>query len=145
VRLINTGWIPLSIALLFGYFHPAPPLWELWPTDLGKKAVLWYLILAPVGEELLFRGLIYDVTNYVSKGRWLTATNPLPVAAWVTAFGFSLWHAQNFSTDPAALVGFQMFYTFFVGLWFGFLRWKSGKLWLGLGFHCGLNLLANVA
>lgn len=145
MRLINTAWIPFFIAWVFGLLHPSPPLWEYWPTELGKKAVLWYLVLAPLGEELLFRGLLYDVTNYVFKGRFLTPTNPLPVAVWVTALGFSLWHAQNFATDPAALVWFQMVYTFFVGLWLGFIRWKSGKIWLCLGFHAGLNLLANVA
>jgi len=144
MRLINTGWVPLAIATLFGLIHPSPPLWDFWPTEMGKEAVLWYLALAPLGEELLFRGLLFAVAWKLTRGRNLTDTNPMPVAVWATALAFSVWHAQNLSSDPFGFVAFQVFYTFFVGLWLGYVRWKSGKLWLPIGFHVGLNLCANL-
>lgn len=144
MRLINTGWVPLAIAAIFGLLHPAPPLWDYWPTETGKLAVLWYLLLAPIGEEIMFRGLLFRASWQLTDGRNLTDTNPLPIAVWATALLFSLWHAQNFSVDPPGLVWLQLFYTFFTGLWFGYLRWKSGKLWLPLFFHCGLNLVTNL-
>ena len=144
MRVINTGWVPLLVAAIFGLLHPSPPLWDLWPTELGRRALLWYLLMAPIGEEILFRGVLYDLCRRFLGDRNATDTNPLPIAVWVTSLGFCLWHLQNLSVDAPLLVAFQIFYTFFTGLWLGMLRWKTGKLWLPLGFHCGLNLAANI-
>ncbi len=125
--------LPVVIALLFGLFlRPgASPLSARFPDSL------WYLLFAPLGEELLFRGWVYSFIDRAFRGKRLTITNPLPVALWVSAICFSLWHLQDGNL-------FQVLYTFFTGLWLGYLRWKTGKLTAPVIGHLAINLVASI-
>ncbi|MFZ5778835.1 MAG: CPBP family intramembrane glutamic endopeptidase [Pseudomonadota bacterium] len=79
--------------------------------------------LAPVVEELTFRGLLYGWL----AGRWG------PVAAWiVSSLAFAAAHVE---LAHAVLV-------LPLGLWFGWLRWRTGSLWPSLVAHIANNGLA---
>lgn len=143
-ELLTTFLAPLAIALVFGAFHRAPPLFDSLSNSAARWSFTWYVIAIPIGEELLFRGWLYRILDRVWPAKFPSPTNPLPVAVWLTAVAFSVWHLQNLMMDPPLVVGFQIFYTFFTGLWLGYLRWKGGRLWLPLAAHLLLNLFANL-
>ncbi len=141
-RLWKTLWPPLVIALLFGALHPNPGLVSLIGLPGATVAAAWVLFFAPVGEEFLFRGWLYSVAHRLWPDRLATATNPLPIAVWVSALGFSLWHLQNWGTEPHVLVALRVAYTLPVGLWLGWLRWRTGMLLPCIIAHCAINLAA---
>lgn len=80
-------------------------------------------VLAPVVEELVFRGLLY---GWVA-GRW----GPLP-AFIVSSLVFAAAHAE-----PAHVV-----LVIPLGFWFGWLRWRTNSLWPTLITHMINNAFA---
>jgi len=80
-------------------------------------------VLAPVVEELVFRGLLY---GWVA-GRW----GPLP-AFVVSSLVFAAAHAE-----PAHIV-----LVLPLGFWFGWLRWRTNSLWPTLITHMINNAFA---
>jgi membrane protease YdiL (CAAX protease family) len=86
----------------------------------------FYFGLVGLGEELLFRGLIYQALDEWAGTRW---------AIWGSSLGFSLWHI--FGQGP--LVGAAML---FYGLMFALIRWRAGGI-LGLILvHGAIDLAA---
>ncbi len=129
---VQISVLPVVLALLCGLFRPGPK---------APLALLWYVFSIPVGEELLFRGWIYGILSR----RWpqmASDTNPLPVALWLSAAAFAIWHLQNLTREPLTLVVFQLLYTFLTGVWLGYLRWKTGKLLFPVLGHIAVNLSA---
>lgn len=123
----------LFIALLFGLFQPGSLF------EAGWQVALWPILVAPVGEELLFRGWLYGVFERLYPKTYLTLMNPLPISTWMSSLAFALWHLQN---DGGAFVFFQIGYTFFVGIWLAVWRWHSGSIFYPIVGHCLLNLFS---
>ncbi len=141
VNLWLTYFIPVTLALMYGWlFRPGPSL--VFGGATAEK--LWHLALAPVGEELLFRGWFYSILNQRYDGKMATTTNPFPVAGWFSALAFSLWHLQNWGTYPNGFVVFQLGYTFLAGLWFGLLRWRSGNVLHSILGHAAINFATSL-
>ena len=138
--------LPLLIALLFGYFHPAPSLIFAFQRDMTQALtwLIWFVFCIPLGEEWLFRGWMHNLVERIWSQKFLTPTNPLPVSVWMTALAFSCWHWQNLGVDPFGFVLFQSLYTFFTGLWLGMLRWQTNSVFPAISAHAGLNLAASL-
>lgn len=92
-------------------------------TDL-PGILIFAVILAPVMEELLFRGLVYDRLA-VFGPRW---------AVVISALLFGLFHG-NF---------YQLFYAAGVGLVLGWLKARTGRLRWGIALHMGINFMGSV-
>lgn len=136
-----TGGAAFTVSLLYGAIMPGGLLvGEELSRRVTAMAVPWYVFAAPLGEELLFRGWLYEIADWLWPEKFFTATNPLPTAVWVTGLAFSTWHLQNLAVDSAGVVAWQLLYTLFTGLWLGWLRWRSGSLWLPLTMHVLINL-----
>ncbi len=140
--ILKISFLPLAIAMAFGLFRGGPnaisrlmhpPPVEIW---------LWFLVCVPLGEELLFRGWIYGLLERVYGAKWLTSTNPLPLALVMSSIAFSLWHLQNWAFLGPGPTLFQVSYTFFTGLWLGVLRWKTKGMWAPILGHIAINALA---
>jgi membrane protease YdiL (CAAX protease family) len=90
--------------------------WNVQPSHLTwlRRAgdLLFYIGLVGLGEELLFRGLIYRLLEDWRGTRW---------AIWGSSFGFGLWHI--FGQGP--LVGLA---TAAIGLLFAQIRWRGGGI-----------------
>lgn len=100
----------------------------------GLPLILAFLVFGPLGEELLFRGLIFE------RARHLWPTSAIPAILLSTA-AFSLHHvALNAAPDGLALA--QVLFTIPMGLVFGWLREKTGSLWPGWLLHVATNLPA---
>jgi protein-S-isoprenylcysteine O-methyltransferase Ste14/membrane protease YdiL (CAAX protease family) len=96
------------------------PLPSFGPLRILGEA-LYYFGLVGLGEELLFRGLLYKALDDWRGARW---------AIWGSSMGFGLWHV--FGQGP--LVGVA---TLFYGLVFALMRWRAGGI-IGLIFIHGL-------
>ena len=83
-------------------------------------------VVAPMGEELFFRGLLFGWLR--SRWRW-------PSAALAAAILFALAHASWALLAPLALVGFGL-------CW---LYERSGSLWPPVLAHATVNAVAVVA
>ena len=94
--------------------------WDIHPVSLTgwglAGRLLFYFGLVGVGEELLFRGLVYRLLE-----DWPGARHGTRLAIWGSSFGFMLWHI--FGQGP--LVGFA---TLLIGLLFALIRWRAGGI-----------------
>lgn len=115
----------LSAAMLMlsaaGAFH-VNGLRETGPLLL-IDAIAWAVAFVLVGlsEEFLFRGYVF-FTLVCGTRFWL--------AAAITSFIFGILHASNPGETPAGLTGVVI-----AGFFASLLLWRTGNLWLGVGFH----------
>ncbi len=92
--------------------------------DMNPLKVVVMVILAPLFEELIFRKLMLDrIGKYGEK-----------TAIILTAFAFGLLH-QNL---------FQFFYAFGVGLIFGYVYMRTGKIRYSVILHTIINFMGSV-
>lgn len=82
-------------------------------------------LIPPLVEEFAFRGVLFGWLNKFGE----------KFALFATAVLFGLMH-RNFV---------QMFFAFLVGLVLGFIRIKSGSLWLSVAVHAVNNLFAVIS
>jgi membrane protease YdiL (CAAX protease family) len=80
-------------------------------------------ILAPIGEEFLFRGLI--------QGKLAKAVNgsPMPIVILLQALLFAIYHGNLI----------QGIYAFFLGAVLGLIAYRADSLLPGMVFHMALN------
>lgn len=107
-------------ALLLSFFDiPMPE----YPHSIGFFIAA--VLLAPLAEELLFRGLLYRVLSPLGAKRCIL----------LTALVFAFMHGSLY----------QIPYAFLAGLFLGYLREKSGALLYPVLFHVTSNLLSYFA
>ncbi len=94
-----------------------------------------------VGEEVLFRGIVWDLIK-----RWSDKTCFLRLSGtvWFAALAFGVTHLQyhHFQLQVAAVI--QMSYSFFVGLGLGWVRHRTKSILWPMVAHSGFNSLFNL-
>ncbi len=95
--------------------------------DAGALPLLWFaiVIVAPIDEEIMFRGFLF-------RG-WAESRFGVRATIVLTAFAWTLTHLLD-------SVGF-LIYAFFLGLIFGWLRWRSGSTILTIVLHMIVNVV----
>ncbi len=91
------------------------PLWEV---------TLFMVVVAPILEELLFRGIVCKKLLALGEG----------YAIILSGAFFALFHG-NF---------YQLFYAFTLGCFFGFIYVKTGRLIYTVLYHAAINFLGSV-
>ena len=96
-------------------------------------------LLAGVGEELFFRGLLQSLFEKAFLNHSFTRTGKRPnwaihLAIWTVAFIFSAIHLQFYGFIPRLLLG----------AWFGYLLWWSGSIWIPVLAHFTNNTLSTI-
>lgn len=86
--------------------------------------VLFLCIVAPFGEEFIFRKLLIDRTHKYGG----------TVSIFLSALMFGLMHA-NF---------YQFFYAFLLGLLLGYVYYSTGKLRYSVALHVAINFVGSV-
>ncbi|MBR4702830.1 MAG: CPBP family intramembrane metalloprotease [Oscillospiraceae bacterium] len=92
---------------------------DLWPYVLGT------ILLAPILEELTFRKLLLDRMRTIDK----------PAALFFSALAFGLFHGNVI----------QFFYAFGVGLLFGVIYMKTGRIAYTIALHVLVNAVGSLA
>ena len=90
--------------------------------------VLAVVVLAPIGEETIFRGFLY---RGIAASRWGPIT-----AIILSATGWAVLHAQYDWYGIASIA--------VLGLYLGFVRYWSGSLWLTMVLHAVGNGIATL-
>lgn len=121
-NLLSTGIISI-ISSILGQSIINPVSDFLMGNSLSLR-ILVVVILAPIVEEYLCRKLIID--RIVQYGEW--------VAIFTSAILFGLFH-QNL---------FQFFYAFLLGLVFGYVYVKTGKIIYTIVLHAVINFFGGV-
>jgi membrane protease YdiL (CAAX protease family) len=105
-----------------------PLAWQL--TTLGRLLgeIFFYFALVGVGEELIFRGVLWRALEEWRGTRW---------AIWVTTLGFGIWHIGG-----RGMVGIAV--GIFYGIFFAAIRWRAGGI-IGLIVAHALIDLSTVA
>ena len=126
----------LSLSLqLVAHFLPIPkelPIDSFFRTPAEAWALgILSVTLAPLMEELFFRGFLYPV---------LARSLGLPIAVFLTAFGFALLHGAQlmFSWGPVLVI-------FLVGLVLTMVRAKTNSVAAGVLIHMAYNGTITVA
>jgi membrane protease YdiL (CAAX protease family) len=98
--------------------------------ESGDLALYWLslTVLAPVNEEIVFRGFLF-------RGWVRSARGALPGVLVITAL-FAIGHVQY--------DWFGMAQTFLVGALFGWVRWRSGSTLLTIIMHVIANVVATL-
>lgn len=129
VLRVSAIWISAWLACSLGY-----SLWKSsWdPYVVGIAPVIGFLIFGPLGEELLFRGAIFELTERAFPGN-----EHLPVV--LSTLLFSAHHLQLHGFSLTKMVLIQVAFTLPMGLVFGRLRKMSGSIWPGVMIHMLTN------
>lgn len=103
--------------------------------------VLWYealiqLFCVALPEEFFYRGYIQTALTKILGSRKKFSKFAVPLAICLSSVLFAFSHLP--SGNIARLL------TFFPGLLFGFLRYKSGGLWSAILCHAACNLMMYV-
>lgn len=120
-----TAWLSGAVILAStqGYW---PTYVHDWPSRIG------FLVFGPLGEELLFRGIVQERARLV----WHQSTMP---AILISSAAFSLHHLF-IRTAPEGLLIPQLLFTIPMGIVFATLRERTGSLRPSLALHFLTNL-----
>jgi len=123
----------VSIALLVDFassLAPIPkslPIYKMFGSTASAYALAGYgILVAPVIEELFFRGFLFPV---------LARRSGVPVAVVLTSLAFTLIHTSQLAAAWAPLL-----ILFFVGMTFTLARAWSGSVAVPYLMHLGYNL-----
>jgi membrane protease YdiL (CAAX protease family) len=97
------------------------------PTRLDGSEILTTVLLSPIAEETLFRGLLFR--QLVLAARW-----PMAAAALLSAGAFAAAHPGYLMNLPAAMT------TIGAGVLFAWLAWRWESLWPSIALHGAMNL-----
>ena len=114
----TTTWIPMPdwIKSLFEDVFVNSPLWDM---------ILATCILAPLLEEFICRGMML-------RGM-LRSKGPVKAICW-SAFLFAFMHLNPWQSIPA----------FLIGLYLGWIYWRTHCLWATIFLHCLNNSISTV-
>ncbi len=131
VTRLATGW---WLAWIAGCFAWAVATRQWITYAHGWQSVTAFLLFGPLGEELLFRGIIFGHARRIWPG------SPAP-AVLMSAVAFRLHHVA-LATAPPGLAVPQLLFTIPLGVVLALLRERAGSIWIGLGVHVATNLPA---
>lgn len=131
--VLVAGGVPFALSLLAASalpsFSSTSGIVEAWSTMGVASATVWvlYIGLFPgICEEMLFRGLIFR--RFIR--RWGVVGS---LAASSTLFAVA-------HVDPPAMA-----LAFTLGVWLGFLTWRTGSILPSIATHIAVNSLWNLA
>jgi uncharacterized protein len=103
--------------------------------DLTQNLII-IAVLAGIGEELFFRGLLLRILTDALKTKGGPGLKPwvMHVSIWTIAILFSAIHMQFF--------GF--FARMIIGAWLGYLLWWTGSIWVPVLAHFTNNALSTL-
>ena len=124
------GLIAISDALLYFTGQPLVTPFQLqsYSTAAAEGWLAPFLIaaviVAPASEEVIFRGFLFRGWVRTKLGAWLA----IPLISFI-------WMALHVQYDWTG-----MLQIFFIGLFLGWMRWRSGSLLLTILLHALFNL-----
>jgi membrane protease YdiL (CAAX protease family) len=141
VRMARGKWRPrpeVSVAVLMVLLAVPPMLAVYLHRPMAWLAVLWNFLCAGFGEEIFFRGYIQSRVDAGFGRPWRVLGSEVGPGVIVSSLFFGLIHALNTVDYFSARWDFGWWYglgTIFVGLCYGYLRARTGRVWAGAVTH----------
>jgi membrane protease YdiL (CAAX protease family) len=140
IGLVVTSGVASPVAHLLVFFGGSPGTTVTTPfsADVGAWiiAILFLVIFQPVGEELVFRGLIYPALRQ-GLGAWM--------GFLMTALFSAVFHLLAYTTQPQSTLPF-FWYAFLLplldALFLGAVRANTGSTRSAIAAHVGLGIFA---
>ena len=135
--LRSWGWITpevqVSVIVIF-FLLQSYQTWYIHEIGLWPYPAEWTQVLAPIFEEVLFRGVILGLCLQ----RYTVRT-----AIIISSVLFGLWHFKNIVyTGPDLSLYQQMIYTTIFGLLLAWITVRLQSLWPAVLLHYANNTLA---
>lgn len=143
---LRAGWRPAGwvVVGLFGGFALLT-LWSLAdagtaPAPMDTERFLFDVGHANLVEELLVRGAMLAVLDRACGTPWRFLGADVGWGLVLTSLWFGLWHGlvltdDGFVVDPVAVLS-----TGLIGLLLGWVRARSGSVWLAYAAHCAVEV-----
>lgn len=111
---------------------------KVWVPSL-KDWIDWtaFLITGLIAEEILFRGILFDLIVRVFGSRKLLLNLSFPVLVTSVLFGLQHLSYHDFRVNSASLT--QVVYTTIMGIVFANFKESTGRLWLVILLHMMTN------
>jgi membrane protease YdiL (CAAX protease family) len=140
ISLLVTGGVASPVAELLVFFGgtPGTAITTPFTADVAAwvVAILFLVIFQPVGEELVFRGVIYPALRQ-GLGAWM--------GFLITALFSGVFHLLAYTTQPQSTLPF-FWYAFLLplldALFLGTVRANTGSTRSAIAAHVGLGLFA---
>lgn len=123
--------LKFAVAVAFVVVWSLSDLPALRPRSLFGLGNMNILIIAPVLEELIYRGMLLQSLVRTRLGFW--------GAAVVTSLIFAYWHAP-YDTIPNVLL--RVVPVFFTGMTLALALRQTGSLWVCIALHATVNAIA---
>lgn len=110
--------------------HPTPQIMFDLYHSATYTVLLWFalIIAAPFFEEILFRGFLFEGLRHSPLG-----------LIWAAVLSSALWAGIHLQYGL-----YEIVIIFFMGLFFAYVKMKSGSLYVPIALHILMNLLATV-
>lgn len=128
--IVGSIWLVMT-----GYFVLFKRVWV--PNLSDWIDFVSFMVLGLIAEEILFRGIIFDLAKAKFKDRMFLSFS-FPVLLSSVLFGLQHLSYHAFKLTPASIT--QVTYTIFMGLVFGLIRESTGRLWPIILFHMMNNV-----
>lgn len=110
------------------------------PYHGGILQLLPNLLLVPLGEEMIFRGILFAGLLYFLVRLHPPRTSAV-LAIMFSAVSFGFAHANNLFYNPIGFTLFQIFYSTVFGVLFAYVRYKTESVYPPILFHAIMNTL----
>ncbi|ENQ3078164.1 CPBP family intramembrane metalloprotease [Bacillus cereus] len=109
---------------------------------IGKKNILNFVIIYPIFEEVIFRGMIIPILNnsFPIYPFYEIAYIPVTVPILISSFLFAIAHLQYYSFNQTSIK--FMLFAFFGGIIFGMITDYSLSIIFSIFLHVEFNLLS---
>lgn len=135
-----------NICIMWTLIIVIPILTYLRTSSTPFQGMTWQVfILAPIGEEIIFRGAFFTWIKEVLTDLYTDRESLIRRLTIIfSAITFGAWHIPNVTVQPSFTV-FQIIYTTIIGFIFGYLRNKTDSIYICIFIHMIINFLATVS
>ena len=115
------------------------------PGLAGWQLIAFSWLVAPVQEEIIFRGLLQTTLQSGIPGLITIGSRKLSVAALVAAIMFALVHCALLGMGASpGVAAFIVFGALVLGLAAGHMRWSTGSLVPAVLIHALFNIIGSI-
>jgi len=142
--LVITGWFTL-VTWLPNIISNNVPTFHYPLTTRNVAGYLGFVLMAGLGEEPLFRGLVMIVIGRYWRGMQRIGNWKIPSSGVIAACIFMLGHI-GYTLSPFAITNvptYNLFLTFTCSLYYAYVFHRTGSLLGPIISHGYLNLMAN--
>jgi membrane protease YdiL (CAAX protease family) len=123
------------------FFVGAPLIYRLVAGETPFGANTWFFegVVVPLGEESLFRGVLFSMLLW-GLGKLYPSRTAEIWTVILSTLVFASAHLNNLGHYPTGFILFQVGFSIIVGLGFGYSRARMGSIYPAIFLHALFNL-----